>query len=358
MDGTAAAGVRRRHGAGRRCRRSTGTATAGTDRRGRRSRSSSVRTHRPGIGREGRRGPLPGSAPAAAGARPTRQRQRSRGDGTHVAEALSIGIDSAYDRSYVRPRYRPMTGAFVMNRRIAVISDAASYVGPELARVLASRGHDLVLGDPVDGLAAELESLGAAVETVTGVRDLAQPGSSERLVQAAMDRFGRIDSAAAFTGRIVVGRFLRSTLDDMRAALTGCVEAPYNFLRAVIPVMVEQREGQALVFTSAAGGRPTPGAPLYSSARAGANMLVRNVAAEVADRGVQVNAIGTNFMDFPEFLKANRAEDAEGRARVEAMVPMGRLGALDELAHFAAAFVDGTSRFATGQFVAFAGGWA
>src|SRR5205823_9936514 len=156
----------------------------------------------------------------------------------------------------------------------------------------------------------------------------------------------------------VVGRFLRSSIDDLRAALTGCVEAPYNFLRAVVPTMVEQREGQVLVFTSAAGARPTPGAPLYSSARAGANMLVRNVALEVVDKGVQVNAIGTNFMDFPEFLRANRAEDAEGRARVEAMVPMGRLGGLDELAHFSMSFLDGTCGFVTGQFVPFAGGWA
>ena len=85
---------------------------------------------------------------------------------------------------------------------------------------------------------------------------------------------------------------------------------------------------------------------------------MRNVAAEVAGKGVQVNAVGTNFMDFPEFLKANRVEDDESRARVEAMVPMGRLGTLDELANFSAPFVDGTSRFTTGQFVAYAGGWA
>ena len=244
-----------------------------------------------------------------------------------------------------------------MTKRIAIVSDAAGYVGPDLARLLAQRDHDLVVGDPAAGLVDELHALGAAVEVVHGVRDLAQPESAERLVQAAVERFGRIDSATAFTGRIVVGRFLRSTVDDLRAALTGCVEAPYHFLRAVVPVMVEQGGGQVLVFTSAAGARPTPGAPLYSSARAGANMLVRNVAAEVASKGVQVNAVGTNFMDFPEFLKANRAEDPEGRARVEAQVPMGRLGTLVELAHFSMAFVDGTSRFTTGQFVAFAGGW-
>jgi 3-oxoacyl-[acyl-carrier protein] reductase len=245
-----------------------------------------------------------------------------------------------------------------MTKRIALVSDAAGYVGPNLARLLAGRDHDLVVGDPAPGLVDDLRAAGAEVEVVEGVRDLSSASSSERLVAAALDRFGRVDAAVAFTGRIVVGRFLRSTIDDMRAALTGCVEAPYHFLRTVVPPMVESGAGQVLVFTSAAGARPTPGAPLYSSARAGANMLVRNVAAEVVDKGVQVNAIGTNFMDFPEFLKANRAEDDEGRARVEAMVPMGRLGTLDELAHFSMAFVDGTSRFTTGQFVAFAGGWA
>lgn len=243
-------------------------------------------------------------------------------------------------------------------RRVAVVSDAAGYVGPHLARVLADRGHDLVVGDPADGLREELEGLGATVVSVAGVRDLSEPTASERLVQAGIDAFGRIDAAAAFTGRIVVGRFLASSPGDLRDALVGCVEAPYHFLRAVVPTMVDQEDGQVLVFTSAAGARPTPGAPLYSSARAGANMLVQNVAAEVASRNVQINAVGTNFIDFPAFLKASRATDPEGRARVEAQVPMGRLGGLDELAHFAAAFLDGRSRFTTGQFVAFAGGWA
>jgi 3-oxoacyl-[acyl-carrier protein] reductase len=187
---------------------------------------------------------------------------------------------------------------------------------------------------------------------------MADPGSSRQLLEAALDRFGRVDSATAFTGRIVVGRFLKSTLDDMRAVNEGCIEGPYNFLRTIVPQMVEQQDGQVLVLTSAAGARPTPGAPLYSAARAGANMLVRNVAAEVANHGVQVNAVGTNFMDFDAFLAANRITDEESRARVEAMVPMGRLGTMDELAHFCAPFVDGTSRFTTGQFVAYAGGWA
>ena len=243
-------------------------------------------------------------------------------------------------------------------RRVALIANAGGYVGPPLARELAAAGHDLVVGDPADGLVDELVALGAQVEVVSAVRDLAHDGEAERLVQAALDRFGRLDAATAASGQIVVGRFLKSSVDDLRTVLSGCVEAPYNLLRAVVPVMVEQGGGQVLVITSAAGARPTRGAPLYSAARAGANMLVRNVAEEVAATGVQVNAVGTNFMDFPAFLKANRAEDPEGRARVEAQVPMRRLGGLDEFAHFCMAFLDGRSRFTTGQFVAYAGGWA
>ena len=155
-----------------------------------------------------------------------------------------------------------------MTRRVAVVSDAAAYVGPDLARVLADRGHDLVVGDPEDGLVADLEARGAAVEVVTGVRDLARPDAADRLIAAALARFGRIDSATAFTGRIVVGRFTKSKVEDLQDVLNGCVEAPYRFLRAVVAPMVEQGGGQVLVFTSAAGAKPTPGAPLYSAARA------------------------------------------------------------------------------------------
>lgn len=243
-------------------------------------------------------------------------------------------------------------------RRVALVANADFYVGPALSRLLAERGHDLVLGDPEDGLVEELEAKGATVASVTGVKDLADPEASARLVSAALERFGRIDSACAFSGRIVIGKFLSSTPADLATAVSGCLEAPYHFLRAVVPLMVEQQSGQVLVITSAAGARPTPGAPLYSSARAAANMLVRNVAGEVARHGVQVNALGTNFMDFPEFLRANGADDPEVRKKIEANVPMKRLGTMEECAAMAAAFLDGTAGFMTGQFLGFAGGWA
>ena len=243
-------------------------------------------------------------------------------------------------------------------RRVALVGDAAHYVGPALARMLAARGHDLVLGDPTAELVAELEATGVAVEAVAGVSNLAKPESAPALVDAALARFGRLDAAVAASGRIITGRFVRSTLDDLDKIVAGCLHAPYHFLKAVIPPMTEQGSGQVLVITSAAGARPTPGAPLYSAVRAGATMLARNVADEVARDNVQVNAIGTNFMDFPEFLQATGATDPEVRAKVESQVPLRRLGSMEEFASFCSVFLDGSSTFTTGQFIAYAGGWA
>jgi NAD(P)-dependent dehydrogenase (short-subunit alcohol dehydrogenase family) len=239
-----------------------------------------------------------------------------------------------------------------MARRVALVADAGFYVGPSLARLLAASGHDLVLGDPTPELVDELSAS-------VGVAALARPDGPQALVDAALERFGRLDSATAASGRIVVGRFLKSSLDDLRTVVAGCLEAPYLFLKAVLPPMVEHGGGQVLVITSASAARPTPGAPLYSAARAGATHLVRNVADEVARDGVQVNAIGTNFMDFPEFRRANGLDDdPEREAKVVAQVPLGRLGTMEEFAHACLPFVDGTSRFTTGQFLAYAGGWA
>ena len=242
-------------------------------------------------------------------------------------------------------------------RRVAIVADAGFYVGPPMARLLAGRGHDLVVGDPEAGLVEELEQMGAAVEVVTGVRDLTDPASAQRLVDAAQARFGGYDAATAFSGRVVTGTFAKATEADLDAAVKGCLTSPFHFLKAVVPPLVERGGGQVLLLTSAAGARPTPTAVVYSAARAGANMLMRNVAAEVARHGVQVNAVGTNFMDFPEFRRASGANDPAVRERIEQAVPMKRLGTVEECAAFCMAFLDGTSGFTTGQFVGYAGGW-
>lgn len=243
-------------------------------------------------------------------------------------------------------------------RRVALINDGSFYVGPPLAHRLAELDHDIVIGNPAAGLLDELTAMGVKAIGVDGVRDLTKPESASALVSTAVSTFGRIDCAVMSSGMIVTGSIVKSTREDLDAVYQGCVVAPYEFLKAVLPVMVEQKSGQVLIITSASGSRPTPGAPLYSSMRAGATMLAKNAAHEMARNNVQVNAVGTNYMDFPEFRRATGADDPEIRQKIEAQVPLGRLGTMDEFAHFCLPYLDGRSTFATGQYVSFSGGWS
>ena len=254
-------------------------------------------------------------------------------------------------------------------RPVALITNAGGYVGPALARTLAGRGFDLVLQGS-DGAAGEpgvevaladqvgpLEQLGASVELVTGVQ-LTTADGNLATVTAALDRFGRLDSACLVTGTIVVGRFLDATVEQWERVKTTNLDMVFHGLRAVLPPMLDAGSGQVVVFTSSAGGRPDPMTSLYGGTRAGANGLVRAVGLEHAADGVQVNAVGTNYMDFPGFRQATGIDDdPERRARIERQTPMRRLGTTDELAAFTAALLDGTRRFPTGQFFDFSGGW-
>jgi 3-oxoacyl-[acyl-carrier protein] reductase len=255
-------------------------------------------------------------------------------------------------------------------RPVTLITLAGDYVGPALARRMARSGHDLVLhlpgasGDPLSagdspaaGLIEELGALGADVH-VDRDSDLLTAAGNEAVVTAAIERFGRLDAACFVTGSIVTGRFLDMRADQWDLVKRANLDMVFFALQAALPPMVAAGRGQIVVFTSATGARPEPRVSIYSSTRAGANALVRAVGLEHAASGVTVNAIGTNYMDFSGFRKASGADDPERRAHIEQQVPMHRLGTMDELAEFAAVLLDGRSRFQTGQFFSYSGGWS
>ncbi|PZC49477.1 MAG: 3-oxoacyl-[acyl-carrier protein] reductase [Chloroflexi bacterium] len=243
-----------------------------------------------------------------------------------------------------------------MSRRVAIIADANIHLGPDLARELAAREHDLVLSEPSDGLADELIAAGANVEAVTGTADLTQPQTVPTLIDAALSRFDRLDAACIRTGRIITGDIFQATVEDLRELVSLNIESTFHALQALLPVLAERGGGQVVIVTSASGDSPTPYAALYSATRAAANMLVKNAALRVAKHGVTLNAIGTNNLDYPGFRAATGADDPAIRAKIESRVPIRRLGRTDEVAHFAASLLDGKNMFQTAQFFPLSGG--
>jgi NAD(P)-dependent dehydrogenase (short-subunit alcohol dehydrogenase family) len=242
-------------------------------------------------------------------------------------------------------------------RRVAVIFNSTEHAGSAVAKRLAAGGADLVVHEPSDELLSALGASGRDVLPVTA--DLGSRRGHDVLVDATLERFGRLDAAWIRSGVTVgvYGQFSQSSDELWETVKLHNLDMVRWALQAVLPPMVNAGTGQVLVSTSATGLRPEPGASLYAATRAGAIALVRAVGLEYATTGVTVNAIATNFLDVASFVSAVRATEPARRRAVEQSSPMHRLGTAEELAEFAAVLLEGRSRFQTGQCFSFSGGW-
>ena len=129
-------------------------------------------------------------------------------------------------------------------------------------------------------------------------------------------------------------------------------------LQAFLPPLMEAGRGQIVIQTSATSEKPNPGLVAYCTFRAAAAMMVRCAALTAAPKGVCVNAVGTNFMNYPGFLHTLGADtDPKKLQAILEEIPMGRLGEEDEGAHFCAALLDGQNMYTTGNFFPVAGGF-
>ncbi len=129
-------------------------------------------------------------------------------------------------------------------------------------------------------------------------------------------------------------------------------------LQAVLPPLMEAGAGQVVVQTSATGEKPQPTMMSYSAMRAATGMMCRCAAMTAAPKGVCVNVVGTNFMNYPGFKHAAGVEDdPKAFQKILNEIPMRRLGETAEAAHFTAALLDGYNMYTTGNFFPIAGGF-
>ncbi len=242
-------------------------------------------------------------------------------------------------------------------KRVAIITDTRVHIGPYVARELASLNHNLVIGTPAEGLAEELRGLGAEVAVVTGIEDLTQPDAVQKLIDTAQKEFGGFDAAFIRSGHHIQGDILHATAEDMQASYEGnCLSVVYA-LQALLPPLMNAGRGQIVINTSATGDKPKPTALAYSAMRAGANMVVRCAAMTAAPKGVCVNAIGTNFLNYSGFKESNGANDPKRLEEILKRIPLGRLGEASEAAHFAVSLLDGRNMYQAGNFFPISGGF-
>ncbi len=245
------------------------------------------------------------------------------------------------------------------DKRVVILIDTETHMMPALAKEMARRNHDLVIGNTKDGLVDELQQLGANVQVVPGQLDMTQAKPFSSLVEAAMGQFGRIDSACVRTGAHKTGDITQITTDDAQGLYEGNLLSAVYALQELLKPMMAQGSGQIVLNTSASGLRPAATATMYSACRAAANMLVRCAALTAGPKGVTINATGTYAMDYPGFLDdVGWDNNPAVQKAVLGSLTTGTLVEPEQAAHFVATLIDGVGTAQTGQFFAIDNGWA
>jgi NAD(P)-dependent dehydrogenase (short-subunit alcohol dehydrogenase family) len=249
--------------------------------------------------------------------------------------------------------------------RTIIITDAQLNIGPFLAEEFAKRHYNIVMADVKKGLDEKCRKLGAAKVVVVpgieqeGPNNESKPGSLQKVVDVAMDKFGGFDSAFIRTAlHAPAGDILTTDAKGMLAHYEQNFLAAMYGLQAVLPPLMAAGSGQVVVQTSATGEKPQPTMMAYSAMRAATGMMCRCAAMTAAPKGVSVNVVGTNFMNYPGFKHAAGVEhNPKGFQKILDTIPMGRLGETAEAAHLAAALLDGHNMYTTGNFFPVAGGF-
>lgn len=240
--------------------------------------------------------------------------------------------------------------------KVALVTGAGSGMGAAAALALAAAGARVVAAD-LDKAAAQvtvraIETAGGEALVVGG--DVAASADVQRMIDAAVDRFGTVDILACIAGVLRTSAIEQITEAEWDLVLDVNLKGAFLCAQAVVPLMKERRAGKIVIMASLAGrATSTLGGAHYTASKAGVLGLSRHLARELAPYGINVNAINPGIIDTP-MVQSNTPP--ERMAQVLASIPFGRLGTPEEVAALIVFLSSDASSYITGAAVDIHGG--
>ncbi|WP_096271620.1 3-oxoacyl-ACP reductase FabG [Paucisalibacillus globulus] len=221
-----------------------------------------------------------------------------------------------------------------MNRlqdKVAIITGAANGIGFEAARKFGNEGAKVILADfdEAKGLESEkaLQEEGLSVTFVQV--NVADRDSVNVMVEKALAEYGKIDILINNAGITRDAMLAKMTLEQFQQVLDVNLSGVFNCTQAVLPYLIEQGKGKIVNTSSVTGTYGNVGQTNYAAAKAGLIGMTKTWAKELGRKGINVNAVAPGFTRTA-MVSAMPDKVIE---KMEAMVPMQRLGSPEDIAN-------------------------
>jgi len=242
----------------------------------------------------------------------------------------------------------------LLENKTAIVTGGARGIGEAICLKLASEGCNIVVSDiDLEGAqqtAANLQKAG--VEAIAVKTNVASLEDAENLIQAAMDKFGKIDILVNNAGISRDNIVMRKNETEWDAVIAVNLKGTFNCIKAANRVLFKQRSGKIINMASVVGVMGNLGQANYSASKAGVIGLSKSVAKEFGSRNIQVNAIAPGYIET-EMTK--KLPDSAKEAFLN-VIPLKRPGTPEDVAQVVLFLAGPLSDYITGQVIQVDGG--
>lgn len=243
----------------------------------------------------------------------------------------------------------------LLEGKTALITGAARGIGKALALRFAQNGAniaftDLMIDENAEQTKREIEELG--VKCAAYASNAADFAQTAEVVDKIKVDFGHIDILVNNAGITKDGLMLRMTEGQWDAVINVNLKSAFNFIHAVLPLMMRQRKGSIINMASVVGVHGNAGQANYAASKAGLIALAKSIAQEVGSRGIRANAIAPGFIETA--MTAALPEDI--RKDWIQKIPLRRGGTTEDIANVALFLASDLSSYVSGQVIQVDGG--